>query len=205
MKKSFFFKLLILLLPLSACTVSVPVELNPALLQRWEAHQQVISQQQHWQLRASMAANSEDDGWNARVFWQQAGEAYELRLQGPMGQGAVRLQGDAQGVVMYTGGEVYRAATPEALLDQQASIRLPLVYLRYWVRGLPVPDIEIQTRSFTPEGQLSQIQQAGWNITFARYKSVEGLSLPHKIRLENALYVARIGISKWQLETLDSF
>lgn len=187
----------LLALILSACTLSPPVEIDAELLKRWQIHQQQLNQLHRWELRASMVANSKDDGWSARIHWQQQGDAYQLRLHGPMGQGALRLSGDAQGVTLHTSDNSYHAATPEALLSQQANINLPLRYLLFWVRGLPVPKLDIQAQSFTPEGQLASLKQDDWEIQFARYTSVGKWLLPKKIRLENQHYLAKIGISQW--------
>ncbi len=185
---------------LPACSLTPTVEVDAALLKRWQAHQAQLQQLSHWQLRASLVANSQDDGWSARVHWQQRGEAYQLRLQGPLGQGAIRLQGDAQGVSLYTGEQTYHADTPEALLKQAAHIHLPLRHLLFWVRGLPVPELHTQAREFTPAGQLARLQQDDWRIELGRYTRVDDYWLPQKIRLENPHYLAKLGITQWQLK-----
>jgi len=199
MRFIFWALLLSLLLLMNACSLTPHVEVDNAVLKRWQVHQQKLSQLKNWELRASMAANSEDDGWNARIHWQQRDEVYQLRLHGPMGQGAIRLQGDAQGVTLYTHQKTYHAATPEALLNQETDINLRLRHLLFWVRGLPVPELEIQAQNFTPKGQLTQLQQDGWEIEFGYYSPASDWLLPKRIRLENHAYIAKIAISQWSV------
>ncbi len=188
---------------LSACSPPV-VEVTPELLQRWQQQQQDLNRLQTWELQASLTANTREDGWSARIFWKQQSDAYQLRLQGPLGQGVMRLEGNAQTVLLYADGQVYSADTPEELLEREAGIRLPVRHLMFWARGLPVPGLEIEAQDFTPEGTLSHLKQDGWEIEFRSYQQVGNryqLSgawlLPRKIRLENDTYLAKVGISQW--------
>jgi outer membrane lipoprotein LolB len=169
----------------------------------WALHKAQLEQLETWQLRASIAANSADDGWNARIHWQQSPKAFSLNIFGPLGQGAVLLEGDITGVRLHTGKEVLSADDPKTLLKQQANIDLPVEHLSYWTRGLPVPELNIQSQSFTPDGYLARLKQADWVIDFTAYQTVKDYTLPRKMRLENAEYLVKIALSSWQLDLDD--
>jgi outer membrane lipoprotein LolB len=70
--------------------------------------------------------------------------------------------------------------------------------LRYWVRGLPVPDTEA-TRVLDESGQLSRLEQSGWVINYQRYQLVEGAAVPSKLQLARDDISVRLVINEWQL------
>ena len=48
-------------------------------------------------------------------------------------------------------------------------------------------------------GRLEYLQQAGWDIHYDRYKTVDALDLPARILLENDEIRVRLVIDQWQL------
>ena len=86
----------------------------------------------------------------------------------------------------------------DALLLQATGWHLPVVGLRYWERGLPVPDTE-STREYDESGQLSHLEQSGWIIKYQRYQLGEGAAVPSKMRLARDDIAVRLVISQWQL------
>ena len=184
---------------LAACTPMQRPEVPAAV---WQAQRAQLNALQAWELSAALAVNTADDGFDARLHWrQQAGGAYHLRLHGPLGQGTVLVDGNAAGVVLRTGdGEERRAADPEALLHQVAGVEVPLGYLTYWIRGLPVPSLQTDSEYFAADGSLSLLEQAGWRIEYTRHTESKGRYLPTKLYLKNADYRAKFVISRWSVD-----
>ena len=152
-----------------------------------------------WQLQGRIALTHGDQGWHASLLWQQQATAYQLKVSGPLGQGGFQLAGDEAGVVLVDAeGNSSSAYDGDALLLQVTGWQLPVTGLRYWVRGLPVPDVEA-SRVYDKSGQLSRLEQSGWRIDYQRYQLVEGAAMPSKLQLEREGISVRLVIKQWQL------
>ena len=152
-----------------------------------------------WQLNGRIALTHGDQGWHASLWWQQRVDGYQLKVSGPLGQGGFQLSGDEYGVVLVdAGGNASFARDGDALLLQATGWRLPVAGMRYWVRGLPVPDTEA-TRVYDESGRLSHLEQSGWSIYYQRYQLVEGALVPSKMQLARDDVDVRLVINQWQL------
>jgi len=168
--------------------------------QLWQQHAQTVRAQTDWTLSARIAAHSEDDGWNGKLYWQQERGTYQVSFNAPFGQGGLQLDGGPQQVEMRTSdGQTTVAADVESLLFQQLGWRLPLNSLRYWVRGVPVPTSKkAPLLAFDEEGRLAHLQQSHWKIEYPAYRQVDGLMLPRKVYLENGELSVRLVIDRWE-------
>jgi len=187
----------------SGCASVSPFAPEPPserIAQLWQQHVQSVSAQTDWTLSARIAAHSEDDGWNGKLYWQQGTDTYQISFNAPFGQGGLQLDGGPQFVEMRTSdGQTMIAVDAESLLFQQLGWRLPLDSLRYWVRGIPVPKREIAPLlAFDEEGRLARLQQAHWQIEYPAYRPVDGLILPRKVYLENGELSVRLVIDRWE-------
>jgi len=149
-----------------------------------------------------MSGQSKDHGWQARILWQQQGTDYQLRLMLPLGQGAIRITKNAQGVSIRTAqGRRYQAADAEQLLTQKLGLTLPVKALQSWIRGIADPDTSITLQQWDTDHLLRQLQQAGWQIDYQTYKSfvIKGkpYQLPTRLSLRHADYFAKIAVSRW--------
>ncbi len=152
-----------------------------------------------WQLQGRIALRHGDQGWHASLLWQQQADAYQLKVSGPLGQGGFQLAGDETGVVLVdAGGNSSFAHDGDALLLQATGWQLPVMGLRYWVRGLPEPDAKA-TRIVDESGLLSRLEQSGWVIHYQNYQLVEGAAVPSKLQLARDDISVRLVINQWQL------
>lgn len=152
-----------------------------------------------WQLNGRIALTHGDQGWHASLLWQQQADGYQLKVSGPLGQGGFQVAGDEHGVVLVdASGQSSYARDGDALLLQATGWRLPVVGLRYWIRGLPVPDVEA-IEVYDEAGKLSHLEQSGWVINYQKYKLVEGAAVPSKMQLARNDVAVKLVISEWQL------
>lgn len=149
-----------------------------------------------WTLEGRIALRLEEEGWHASVVWQQRPGSYRLRLQGPLGQGALELTGSAAGVILERAdGRISQARDPDILLYQETGWQLPVSGLRYWVRGRPVPDIGARSRR-DDQGRLVELHQAGWDIRYTDFFATG--ALPRRIELVNGEVRVKLIIDQWQ-------
>jgi len=153
-----------------------------------------VLQLEHWSLEGRIGIRHDGEINSANLNWQQQPDAYRIALTGPLGQGGLRIEGNDRDVSLQQAGsdEVYRAATPEALMQQLLGWHLPLSHARYWVRGLPAPTLSWQ-------GLLNQqgFTQAGWKVEYDRYTRAGTLTLPEKIRLTRPDLRITLVVSHW--------
>jgi outer membrane lipoprotein LolB len=188
-------RVLLLVLLLSGCAAMPPAG-PPGTDTITPAERAAIT---NWQFHGRVSLTQGEQGWHAGLDWETRAEQYRLQVSGPLGQGALLLTGDEQGVTLIDGeGRVYMAADAEGLLLQVAGWRLPVSGLQYWVRGLPVPHVSVEA-THDAEGQLQQLVQSGWTITYQRYQDVAGSAWPSKMRLERDELVVRLVVDHWQL------
>jgi len=151
----------------------------------WEARLQQHQQIEDWTIRARLGVQSETDGGSFDVFWQQVADAYEIRLIAPMGQGAVLINGDSNGVkISLADGRTEYSNDADELFSSMTGLSLPVNGLQDWLRGMPIEGEEIQYISWNEPGQLYKLEQSGWQVEMSRYKAVADYELPHAFYLE---------------------
>lgn len=101
--------------------------------------------------------------------WHDAGRELLLDLANPLGSTLARvrvLPGEA--IMTRSNGETETASSPDGLVDQVLGSPIPVAGLRDWLRGqtgaAPVSGLQKNDA-----GQITQFQQAGWQIALSRY------------------------------------
>lgn len=189
------------LLPLLAILTScaTPPTSSLAAQNIWAARQPTLLKLNHWQAVGRIGVVNAQDGWHANFQWDQQGSAYRIDLIGPLGQGRVAVQGDAEKVSIQTqDGQNWTASDADALLEQSLGIQLPVNGLRYWVRGLPEPGASpvVETDA---EGRLLHLEQNGWIIEYPAYAPTTALDLPARIVARRADLSVKLVIEQWNL------
>ena len=151
-----------------------------------------------WRFNGRISLTRGEEGWHAGLVWQELAGSFELKVAGPLGQGAFQLSGDADGVLLVDAQERrFTARDADALLAHVTGWVLPVSGLRYWVRGVQAPGSEASA-SRDAQGRLMRLQQDGWDINYSRYQEIDGTDWPAKLRLEREDIVVRLVIDQWQ-------
>lgn len=151
-----------------------------------------------WSLRGRIAVHAGEQGWHASLNWRQSAAGYQLELSGPLGQGAVRLTGDAAGVTLERADGLRDwAEDADALLARNTGWTLPVSGLRYWVQGRAVPERPAEWERGA-DGRPLRLRQDGWDIRYSSYQDQPGgAPLPKRIDLERDGIRARLLIDAW--------
>jgi len=188
-----------LLLWLCACATQKPLD-QQAGLADFQANRDRLAELHSWHLQGRLALSMAREAWSATLQWTQTPENYLLRLIAPLGRGSFELRGDEQGVLLRLApNQVLRARDPESLLQKQFGWQVPVTGLRYWVRGIPVPDVQIDRLQLDGQGRISVLQQSGWQVTYTDYSSQGGYELPGRIAMANNALKLRLVIKNWEL------
>jgi len=187
---------LLVVVVLSACVAGPRGDAPIAWVDRSEA----ILNLSTWSLNGRIGLQTADHGFNGSLSWQQTNDDMRADFHGPLGAGAFRVSGNPDELVLETGdGAVYALDEPEASLENALGWGVPLHALRYWLIGVPHPDIPSQT-SFDPDGRLATIEQLEWRVVYERYSVAEGWEMPRKLVLDNSGDVRiKLVISRWSI------
>ncbi len=158
---------------------------------------------ENWAFNGRVSLTRGETGWHAGLVWRERSGEYELRVAGPLGQGAFELSGDDAGVMLVDADQrTFTARDSDALLRHVTGWALPVSGMHYWVRGLAVPGVEAQLER-DASGRVSRLDQSGWVISYDRYQSLAGLSLPGRLRMERDDIAVRLVIDEWTLGMAD--
>ena len=165
----------------------------------FELQQKQLRALDNWQVEGKIGLRSNGRGNSAQLNWQQQQGHYRLRLSGPLGIGTVLVDGNDEGVQLRTREGVYRAASPELLLEQLTGWQIPVSALQYWARGLPSPDLPIEQQR-VELGRLTALQQGGWSIDYRDFVQVQDLWLPRKMVMNRPETQLTLLYHNWQFE-----
>ena len=153
-----------------------------------------------WGFQGRVSLVRGEQGWHARMRWDETAGSFHLSLAGPFGQGAMQIDGDTDGMVRLqtADGQEYVARDADALVMSATGWQLPVTGLRYWVRGVPAPGGEARFTTST-QGRLERLQQDGWDISYNRYQALAGRDWPTRIHLETTDIAVTLVVDEWNI------
>lgn len=190
---------------LSACSVPVccppkPEATELSVLESAHAHQARLAGLDDWSLKGRIGLIRGDEGWHAGLDWVQQGEAYQIQLDGPIGQAAMRLIGDPNGITLLIPDKAPMSAdSPDALIRDAMGFQLPVSGLRWWITGRMQPGANAVS-TLDDAGRIKEIRQDGWLVRFLDYQRVgDELDLPRKMRLEHPEVTIKLVLREWHV------
>ncbi len=175
---------------LCACVSTRPA-LAPA---PWERRLAELQHAAAWQLDGRAAVAVGTQGWQASLNWRQRGAEAELHLAGPLGVGALVLKATAQGISL---NGAPPSDTVVAELQERLGFELPLDDLRFWLLGVPHPDVAFDLER-NDQDRAQQLTQDGWTLDYDRYVPANGDLLPARVVLNREGVRVRIVIDQWE-------
>ena len=146
-----------------------------------------------WSINGRLALTAPNDSWSATIVWHHQPESDQIKLSGPLGQGAVAVHLTANRVTIDRGnGQIETSPNPEQFINQQLGLFVPIRSLRFWVIGLPKPGESYQD---TVDGFV----QGGWLVDYPQMLMVKGQSMPRKIVVSNNRVKLKLVIDQWIL------
>jgi outer membrane lipoprotein LolB len=157
-----------------------------------------------FQLRGKLGVVEGSESFSARFVWRQQGSGFTIDLWGPLGQGRVRLSGDAHRIAVLDGhGAILVEGDHAQVMHAQLGWTLPLAVLPDWVLGAPGNGSASGQSQYDAAGHLVAFEQLDWAVTYAQHREVEGADgtrwLPRKITASKGDYRVRLVITEWQI------
>jgi len=156
----------------------------------------------NWQVNAIVTI--EDTAWKVakshRVVWQQNADQYRVKLLVPLGMGFAQIKGDSNSATLNSSIGKFTAATPELLLQQHGLPDIPISFIRYWLTGMPNPNVKTTAIKTNPNGSYQSFQQVGWSVTMQRWQIKNEWLLTKIITANKSNQKVTVKINKWNLK-----
>ena len=164
-----------------------PTAVNAA----WSARQQQLSSLSGFELIGRVAVTG--GGLSGALRWQQQGEVFRVRIAGPFGAGALSMEGTPAQVAIKGKDIDLVTDQPEQVLAARTGWRLPLGSLRWWVLGLPAPDVALPASvTLDAQGRALALQQRGWTLRYSHYREDLLPAMPGRIEASQGEWSATV-------------
>ena len=164
----------------------------------WQRHQAHLAALGDWSFSGRVGFVNGKDSGSGSLDWAQRAGVTTLDFHGPLGAGAVHMEGDASALHVKTSrGDDFVTTDPEEDLGARLHQPLPVLSLRYWVLGIPDPAADFTKSSAGSE--LKSLDQRGWHVEYQEYTRVQGYTLPVKLTLERDAVRIKVAVSEWSL------
>ena len=186
---------------LSACSSLQQPPVPATAIIDWAAHQQQLSELTRWTIFGKLGIRSPEQSNSARFNWQQQNQQFDIQISNLLGQTVASLISQNDEVLIDIAGEGrFITTNPEQLLRDELGWTLPVSILEHWVKGIPAPGLAAN-QQLNNQGLLETLHQAGWQINFSRYQTLDSHTLPGKIRLQQGNITLTLLIKDWALNT----
>ncbi len=152
-----------------------------------------------WTLSGRVGFINGKDSGSGSIDWNQQHGITTLDFHGPLGAGAVHIEGDQSALHVTTSrGDDFITDDPETDLGARLHQPLPVLSLRYWMLGIPDPAAE-SSKTSDAKGELTVLDQRGWHVEYQEYADVSGYSLPTRLTLQRGEVRIKVAVSDWAL------
>ena len=180
---------------LTACRTLPPSAPVPS--QPWEVRRAALQARDQFDLSGRIAVAAAQEGFSARLRWEQKGTRSQLALDGPLGVGGVRITADGSSLnVMNSRGQQLDSDAARDEMTAKLGFEPPISSLRYWVLGVPDP-AHPADEVLDNEQRLATLKQDGWQIDYTAYSTVRGQWLPSKLTLTREDVRVRLLVDGW--------
>ncbi len=163
----------------------------------WDVRKAALQARDQFDLKGRIAVAVAQEGFNAKLRWQQRGSQSELALDGPLGVGGVQITSDGNSLkVINSRGEVLDSQAAKQEIESKLGFQPPIASLRYWVLGVPDPATPAE-ETLDDSKRLATLKQDGWQIDYTAYADVRGESLPLKATLTREDVRVRLVVDDW--------
>jgi outer membrane lipoprotein LolB len=188
--------LLVVGVALTACK-TLPPAVPPGPGAPWEVRRAALQARTTFDLTGRIGVAAAQDGFNAKLRWQQQGKQSQLSLDGPLGVGGVRIASNGESLtVTNSRGEQLDSAAARREIETRLGFEPPIASLRYWVLGVPDPSHPAK-ETLDDTQRLSALEQDGWQIAYTGYADVKGEALPSKMTLTRDTTRVRLVVDSW--------
>jgi outer membrane lipoprotein LolB len=151
----------------------------------------------YWTAQGKIGFKTPSKAQSANFIWDNTGENYHIQLFGPFGHGRVHIEKRDTHVELRRNGELRKAESAQALLQQETGIVMPIHWLQFWILGQPSPEQRFSDPLYDMEDRLSSFRQGEWQISYLRHEHIDGSDRPTKMTLNHPDYKLTVIVKSW--------
>ena len=198
--------LAILMLILTACSTFKsktlpPIDTSLAPKYNWQQIRPSLEEIKHWQTIGKINIRTPEDSVTVAINnWTQTQQSFSIDLSSTFfGLGATKLFGNEQFLtILKSDDKPLSSNQPNLLVSQTLGFPLPISYLPFWIKALPMPEHFFNIQ-FYQNGLPKSLFQDSWKLEFSKYMFKNGLPFPGKIKLQHKDTRIILVIKKWTL------
>ena len=165
----------------------------------WQARLTRLGALGSWELSGRVGVITAKDGGSGSLDWKQQGPELTFDFRGPLGAGAIHMQGDAAALhIQSSRGDDFITADPEQDLTANLHMPMPVLSMRYWMLGIPDPGAPY-TKAVDARGEPVSLNQRDWQVEYQEYTDVQGYALPVRFTLSRGDVHIKVAVSQWAL------
>lgn len=191
---TFLIALMVFAMWLSGCKTVPPA---PLPSEPWPARRAALQSREQFNLNGRIAVAAAQEGFNAKLRWQQQGARSHLALDGPLGVGGVQITAEGETLNVVTSrGEQLESDAAHREVAAKLGFEPPLESMRYWVLGVPDPSHPAD-EVLDADQRLATLRQDGWQIEYSAYSVVAGQWLPSRLTLTRDNVRVKLLVDGW--------
>ncbi|PCH83569.1 MAG: outer membrane lipoprotein LolB [Piscirickettsiaceae bacterium] len=181
------------LMQLSACATIV--EKKPHTELSIASNAAKVSELKEWGILGRVSIKQPHQAWLASIEWAHNKKLDEVVISSSLSGTLASIRYSDHRIVVKTSEGTRQLKNVEEM-QQVIGFNPPVPYLKYWVRGLPVPNVGlIKDGGSIKEGRT--FKQEGWLVKLHRYQLVGDVWLPHKISVVGDELNIKLAIEHW--------
>lgn len=193
---------LLIVMTLMGCVTVTPVITKQDADQIWQARSEYLYQQNHWTAHLTLVGVTTEQKFKTRAIWEQKGERYTIKLRDFIGRTVAIIDGSPEAVSAKTSkGEHFEGDSAEQLIRQLFDIQIPVAGMRYWLLGLPKPNLEVKQLDLNGQGLAEHVSQQGWAMNYPYYLEYDPFKMPSQILFAYEDIDLTVKVSQWVFNT----
>jgi len=141
----------------------------------------VSKDQSEWRYSAKVGLTTASLKEQASLVWHSIEQSNVVRLFGPLGVGAIKLDFDQYGAQLSDhNGVTHQGANAQSLLTKLTGWPLPIDALEEWLFARPLLEQPFSYQ-LDDSGRISSIRQFGWQINYQDYRQYDAHLLPRRV------------------------
>jgi len=172
----------------------------------FHVRQKQLNHIQNWQIKGAISgqiatplSTHKKQSFNVYVTWHQQDNAYQINIFGFLGIGMTTLKGNQTSVTLTHAKQQITANNPQKLLAETIGLPIPIQNLYYWIRSMPVPNIDSHL-TLDRYNHMLHLEQLGFHIDYQQYVRIKQHDLPKKMIIRYRNITLRLVITHWQID-----
>jgi len=184
-----------LLLQLSACASLVNKQSSSSSDFSQVNNNINVSAQRNWGVVGRVSIKQENNAWLANIDWQHDEVVDELVISASLSGVLANIRYQEKQIIVETQDGVQVLKNNDEL-PRVVGFNPPINYLKYWARGLVVPNVELLNDTGLVK-ERREFEQAGWRVQLSKYREVSDIWLPHSVSVKNKRLNIKLAIEQW--------